>query len=60
MSYMDMTFCPFTACTNMECFRRLTPEVIAKAEKWWGGPDSPICMFVERPDCFEKKEVVGE
>ncbi|MHC5011187.1 MAG: hypothetical protein ACYTG6_09585 [Planctomycetota bacterium] len=41
ISFRDMTF-----CTNPDCKcspgRRLTDEVKAAAERWWGGPGAPI------------------
>ena len=60
--YRDMTFCTFwEECSRSEeCHRPLTKEVREAAEKWWGGPDYPICCFVEVPDCFEEKELDNE
>jgi len=36
--FKDRTFCTDPACT---CERRLTLEVIAAAQEWWGSPDAP-------------------
>lgn len=41
--YKDMTFCVSPNCTN-KCGRKLTEEIKKEAEKWWGGPDAPICV----------------
>lgn len=38
-----MTFCASPNCTN-KCGRKLTEEIKKEAEKWWGGPDAPICI----------------
>ncbi len=43
MCFRDMTFCSNPTCT-CEPFRRLTDEVLAAAEQWWGGPGAPISM----------------
>jgi len=52
--YRDMTFCPFyKECkAGSTCLRAFTPAVSAAAEKW-GGKNAPVCLFTERPDCFE-------
>ena len=42
-SYKDMTFCN-SDCTNTECERKLTPEVVNNASHWWGGDDAPIAI----------------
>lgn len=57
MCFKDMTFCPFWRdCANAEgCDRKLTPQVYEAAERWWGGPEAPICEFVEKPDCHEAR-----
>ena len=45
----------------MECAKEdncgcaLTPEVQLNAEKWWGNKDAPICVYSEKPSCFEKR-----
>lgn len=62
-SYGDMTYCPFDDCANFgdKCNRSLTDEVQADADKWFRGwcddPErgAPICVFTERPNCFEEK-----
>ncbi len=58
MGYKDMIFCTQKTCAlfdQTKCHRALTPEIIEGAEKWWGGKDFPICVFQERPDCYEEK-----
>jgi len=56
LCYRDITFCPF----YMECAKEdncgcaLTPEVQLNAEKWWGNKDVPICVYSEKPSCFER------
>ena len=55
MTSKDITFCPIGECVRAkECFRALTPEVEAAAEKWWGGPDAPISAIVDprMADCY--------
>ena len=52
IGYRDMTFCTNPKCTCPE-WRRITDEVLAAAEKWWGGPDFPICVGNV---CGERKE----
>ncbi len=58
--YRDMTFCQTKNCQHFgdDCHRSLTDEVMKKADKWWGKMEGnpPICMFREKPDCFEVKE----
>jgi hypothetical protein len=39
--YKDRTFCISPNCTN-ECGRKLTPEIVEEARKWWGGENAPI------------------
>ena len=55
IGYRDMTFCPFfKQCKKgKKCDRALTDEVKKAAEKWWGDKHAPICMFAEKPECFE-------
>jgi hypothetical protein len=53
---MDMTFCKYyKECKKgNECSRALTDKVKKDAEKWWKGNDPPICIFAEKPDCYEE------
>lgn len=39
LCYRDTTFC---VSENCKCGRKLTPEIIAAAERWWGKPGAPI------------------
>lgn len=50
--YKDKTFCPFykTCKDGAGCDRALTEEVKAAAERWM--KDAPICMFADKPDCY--------
>ena len=43
MCYRDMTFCINPNCT-CDPRRRLTREIEAAAERWWGGPGAPLCV----------------
>lgn len=43
MCFLDMTFCSSPNCKG-ECGRRWTKELVARAEKWWGGPGAPIAF----------------
>lgn len=55
--YKDMTFCKFyKECKEKKCHRALTKEVIEAAHKWWGNEHAPICMFIDKPDCFEEEK----
>lgn len=59
MCYRDMTFCTAATCTNFNtCHRALTDDVQAQARAWWGGDDSPICLFAEPEElkCFEEEQ----
>lgn len=61
LCYRDMTFCTYykNCAKAEECDRALTPEIQKDADKWWesfkidGSP--PICMFAEKPECYENK-----
>ena len=65
--YMDMTFCNETTCSKFgdgdkDCPRSLTLAIEHMASYWWnqGTPkknwsEAPICVFINRPDCFESK-----
>ena len=58
--YRDMTFCDFakTCSKASKCPRALTDEVKKQAKEWWetfkieGEP--PICVFVDKPSCYEE------
>ena len=55
ISYKDRCFCPFyTDCWHgVDCSRALTLDVrLAAAE--WGGPDAPIAIFEDKPECFKE------
>jgi len=56
--YKDMTFCKYYKECGIghDCHRALTEEVREGADKWWGkGKDAaPICIFSEKPNCFEE------
>jgi hypothetical protein len=44
LCYLDKTFCISPNCEN-KCGRKLTEEIIADANKWWGKPSgAPIAM----------------
>ena len=57
MGYKNMTFCPFYLdCTKKDvCDRPLTPEVKIQADMWWGEADAPICVYMEKPDCWSER-----
>lgn len=59
--YKDITFCREDKCKffgdgDMDCPRSLTDKVGKDAEDWWGGPDVPFCVFMEKPACFQEVE----
>jgi hypothetical protein len=45
MCYLDKTFCASPHCEN-KCGRKLTPEILKAADKWWGKGEgeAPIAM----------------
>ena len=58
INFRDKTFCKFYKECLVPCERALT-EVVAKAAvTWWGGMEPPICIFLEKPDCFKEKKNV--
>ncbi len=66
LSFKDMTFCKETTCSkfgddNDDCPRSLTLAVEHLACHWWDkgnkkDESAPICVFTERPDCYEIKK----
>ena len=57
MCYKDRTFCKHDSCSKFSiCDRALTSQVQKDAEKWWGksNGEAPICVWVEKPECFEE------
>ena len=54
--YQDCTFCPYHAECNKgeDCAIAYTDEVKLEAQAWWGSDDAPVCLFAERPECFEE------
>jgi hypothetical protein len=56
IGYKDRAWCPLsvnTLCSRRQgCYRALTEEDRKAAEEWWGGPDFPIAVFSNIPDCF--------
>lgn len=59
MCYRDTEFCPGNGCSKFKtCPRALTEEVIAGAERWWGGPDAPISVMEdpEKLPCWTADE----
>ena len=57
MHYQDKTFCGATNCSKFgkDCPRSYTPEVHARAVKWWGSDDAPVCKFSnpEGLECYD-------
>jgi hypothetical protein len=41
--FRDRTYCSRTEHAP-DCERQWTPELQAEAERWWGGPDAPVCF----------------
>lgn len=50
--YKDMTFCNYYKDCRMgnKCHRACTEEVLEAADKWWGKPGAPVCVFAKKPD----------
>lgn len=64
LCYKDRTWCGQTDCANWgkDCDRSLTEEVMEAAQEWWNKDNdpklgmAPICMFADKPHCFEEKK----
>lgn len=56
--YKDRTFCPFfSSCTDAAiCSRALTDEVKERAYQWWGNQEAPICVYVDKPGCYNERK----
>jgi hypothetical protein len=55
LCYKDATFCDYLECKNISCERRLTEHVKSLARRWWGNDNPPICIFTEKPGCYENE-----
>ena len=57
LCYKDRTYCEFEDCKNFgpACNRSLTKKVHQAAEKWWGNPNPPIAVFLDKPECYRKE-----
>ena len=55
LCYKDSTFCNFyLECKKgNKCSRALTDKVKEDAERWWDNEDYPICVYLDKPDCFK-------
>ena len=52
--YRGRTFCTFDSCEkSSSCDRYFRRSDHRRAVKWWGGEDYPLCVFNEKPDCYE-------
>lgn len=60
MCYKDMTFCEFDDCKKWKkCDRAFTITEQQNAQKWWGKKsDAPVCIFVDKPECYVKSKGV--
>ena len=57
--YKDMTFCTYEKCAKWTtCHRALTPKAKVDADKWWSGEkgEAPICIYSDKPYCYEVKK----
>jgi hypothetical protein len=43
--YRDRAFCSRTDDCKCDDFRRMTPDKLADARKWWGSDDPPIAWM---------------
>lgn len=58
MCFMDSSFCSSSdSCANKACGRNLTPELVARGKRWWGGDDFPVAMADYQPTCSDYKPV---
>ena len=60
ISYQDRAFCKARECSKfLTCTRALTDKVLARAEKWWGGPGAPIAYFAEpqKLECYDPSPI---
>ncbi len=57
--YRDQTFCTEETCKHFEngCINALTKAVQKSAHKWWGSKDAPICVWAEKPKCYEEESI---
>lgn len=55
LCFLDRSFCS-SDCVNRECHRNLTPELQARADKWWGKPGAPIAFMDYRTGCKEYQQ----
>lgn len=55
LCYRDMTFCTYwkDCAAAKDCGRPWTEKVQEEADKWWGEPGAPICVYTEKPDCHK-------
>jgi hypothetical protein len=54
--FLDKTFCEYETCSKwLRCPSALGPDVHLRALAWWGKPDPPICVFAEKPECYNDK-----
>lgn len=45
LCYRDRTWCSASnRCAATNCSRKITEEVQAAAERWWGGPDPSFSL----------------
>jgi hypothetical protein len=57
LCFMDKTYCTYETCSKwIQCPRAFGVADKLKALAWWGKPDPPICVFADKPDCFEENE----
>ena len=43
IGFRDQTYCVSPGCEN-KCGRKLTPEVVDAARKWWGTKEAPLTV----------------
>ncbi len=56
--FMDSTFCASSdECANKSCGRNLTPALVERGKKWWGGSDFPVAMADYKPTCNDFQPV---
>ena len=61
ISFRGVTFCGFNSECNKggNCALAYTDDIAAQAKEWWGNEDAPVCLFADKPGCFEEIEGGG-
>lgn len=54
LHYRGISYCSASnQCATQVCDRKVTPEVQAAADRWWGGPGAPFAFMNFSDRCGE-------